>query len=72
MDREKRRHRQLKRHVKKVGSKRRRRELQRDLIDNPAEAHWSEEQLGRYRSKDLNGIDRDATRRQENRPGSES
>jgi hypothetical protein len=72
MDREKRHLRQLKRQVKKAGSKRRRRELQRDLIDNPAEAHWSQEQLGRYQSKDLNGIDRDPTRRRGDRPGSDS
>ena len=65
MDREKRQLRQLKRQLKNAGNRRRRRELQRDLDAHPQEAHWSEEQLGRYRSRDLNGIDRDSTRRKE-------
>ncbi len=63
MDQEKRRQRRLKQQLKQAGNRRRRRELQRDLVDRPAEAHWSDEQLGRYQSRDLNGMDRDATRR---------
>jgi len=64
MDQEQRRLRQLKRQIKKAGSRHRRRQGQRDLSDHPEEAHWNEEELGHYRSLDLNGVDRDATRRQ--------
>jgi hypothetical protein len=65
MDQDKRRQRQLKRQLKQAGNRRRRRSLQRDLADHPEDAHQSEEQLGRYQSRDLNGIDRDATRRRQ-------
>lgn len=58
MDREKRELRQLKREIKQAGSQRRRRQLKRDLIENPEEAHRSEFDFGRLRSADLNGIDR--------------
>lgn len=55
---EKRELRQLKREIKRAGSQRRRRLLKRDLIENPEEAHYAEADLGRFRSADLNGIDR--------------
>ena len=62
-DPDKRRMRELKRVLKKAGSKHRRRELKRDLADNPDEAAFSEENLGRKRSDTMNGLDRDATRK---------
>lgn len=57
-ERQKRELRQLKREIKQKGSQRRRRQLKRDLVENPEEAHRSEFDFGRYRSADLNGIDR--------------
>jgi hypothetical protein len=63
MDREKRELRELKRTIKRAGNKRRRRQLKRDVIEHPEEAASLEADFGRYRSADLNGIDRDATRR---------
>jgi hypothetical protein len=63
MDQDKRRHRKLKRDLKRAGSKSRRRQLKRDLEDNPAEAHHSEVDLGRRSTESMNGIDNDATRR---------
>ncbi len=57
MNSEKRELRQLKREIKQAGSQRRRRQLKRDLIENPEEAHHSEFDFGRYRSADLNGLD---------------
>lgn len=62
-DPDKRRMRELKRVLKKAGSKHRRRELKRDLAENPEEAAYSEENLGRYRSDTLNGLDRDSHRK---------
>jgi hypothetical protein len=63
MDRDKRKYRQLKRDVKRAGSKHRRRDLKRQLHDNPEEAAHHEENLGRHSSAGLNGLDQDATRR---------
>jgi hypothetical protein len=63
MDQEKRHYRQLKRDVKRAGTRKMRRHLQRELADNPEEAAHSEFDYGRNRSADLNGNDRDATRR---------
>lgn len=63
MDDKKREIRKLKRVVKKAGSKHRRRDLKRDLIENPEEAAFSEENFGRNRSDGLNGMDADATRK---------
>jgi hypothetical protein len=62
-DPDKRQLRQLKRTLKKRGNKHRRQQLKRDLAENPDEAAYSEEQLGRYRSETLNRLDNDATRR---------
>ncbi len=64
-DRDKRKLRQLKRELKRAGSKHRRRDLKRQLAQEPDEAHHGEENLGRYRSAGLNGLDRDATRRRD-------
>ena len=63
MDREKRKYRQLKRDVKRAGSKHRRRDLKQQLRENPEEAATAEENLGRHASAGLNGLDHDATRR---------
>jgi hypothetical protein len=65
-DQEKRKLREEKRAVKKRGNKHRRQQLKRDLAENPEEAARSEEKLGRHRSAELNGIDRDSTRQREN------
>jgi hypothetical protein len=63
MDQEKRRYRQLKRDIKKAGTRKMRRHLKRDLADNPAEAANTEFDYGRDSSAGLNGNDNDATRR---------
>ena len=63
MEQDKRKHRQLKRDLKKAGSRKRRRQLQRELLDNPEEAAHSEFDFGRESTTGLNGNDRDATRR---------
>lgn len=63
MDKEKRQIRKLKRDIKKVGNKRRRQHLQRDLVENPEEAHKSEFDFGRDSSTAFNGMDQDATRK---------
>jgi hypothetical protein len=55
--------RELKRALKKRGNKHRRQQLKRDLSENPEEAAHSEEDLGRHRSAEYNGIDQDATRK---------
>ena len=55
--------RELKRAIKKRGTKHRRQQLKRDLAANPDEAAHSEETLGRFRSDTLNGLDRDSTRK---------
>ena len=64
MDQDKRRYRKLKRDVKRAGNKRRRQHLKRDLVDNPEEAPFTEFDFGRTSSETMNGMDRDATRRQ--------
>lgn len=63
MDDQKRELRKTKKIIKKAGSRHRRRELKRDLAENPEEAAFSEEKLGRNQSKDFNGMDDDATRK---------
>lgn len=55
--------RDLKRVLKKRGNKHRRQQLKRDLEENPEGAAESEEDLGKYRSDQLNGLDSDSTRR---------
>lgn len=60
VDPDKRKLRELKRAVKKRGNKHRRQQLKRDLTENPEEAQNSEEKLGRHRSAEWNGLDRDS------------
>jgi hypothetical protein len=54
--------RQTKRTLKNAGNRRRRRELKRDLEENPDDP-MMEYDLDRFRSDGLNGVDRDSTRR---------
>ncbi|MFO0927777.1 MAG: hypothetical protein U0736_12185 [Gemmataceae bacterium] len=63
MNDDKRRHRELKRDIKKAGNRKRRNTLKRDLARNPEGAAFTEPDVGRNASAPLNGIDRDATRR---------
>ena len=63
VDPDKRKMREVKRAVKKRGNKHRRQELKKNLGENPDEAAHAEENLGRFRSDALNGLDQDATRR---------
>ena len=60
---DKRKLRQLKREIKRAGSKRRRQALKQDLERNPEEAAHSNFDFGRLSSETLNGLDHDATRR---------
>lgn len=62
---DKRQQRQLKRDIKRAGNKRRRRQLKDQLARSPEEAAVFEPDFGRYSSAGLNGIDDDATRRQD-------
>ena len=53
--------RQLRKHkkeIKRLGNKRVRRQLKKDLDAAPNEAHWSEVDFGRQSSEPLNGLDR--------------
>jgi len=63
VDQQKRQLRKLKRELKRAGSRHRRRDLKRELAENPDEAHRSEESFGRSSSQGLNGLDDDPTRR---------
>lgn len=63
MDREKRELRQLKREIKRAGSKRRRRYLERELRENPEDAAHTNFRFGRDSSAAFNGLDQDVTRR---------
>lgn len=65
MDPDKRKYRQLKREIKRAGSKHRRRDLKEQLRADPEQAHHQEENLGRHRSAHLNANDKDATRSRE-------
>lgn len=62
MNDDKRKQRQLKRELKKAGNRTRRQRLKRSLTDDPAEAHFADESVGRYSTEPLNGQDGDATR----------
>jgi hypothetical protein len=62
MNDDKRRHRQMKRDIKKAGTRSSRRQLKRQLDEDPAHAHEGEVDYGRNSSAPLNGNDRDATR----------
>ncbi len=63
VDPDKRKMREVKRAVKKRGNKHRRQELKKNLSENPDEAAHAEENLSRFRSDTLNGLDQDSTRR---------
>ncbi|MGL4551234.1 MAG: hypothetical protein ACRC33_08600 [Gemmataceae bacterium] len=63
MDQEKRRHREMKRDVKKAGQRKLRRALDRALQQSPEDAADVEIDYGRDSSAPLNGADKDATRR---------
>src|SRR5689334_8374971 len=71
MDKPKRQLREEKREIKQAGNKRRRQHLKRELAENPEEAPYTEVDFGRYRSAELNGMDRDAKRRGQHRAESE-
>lgn len=58
VDPDKRKLRELKRAVKRRGSKHRRAELKRSLRDNPEEAAFAVENFGRYSSVAYNGLDK--------------
>lgn len=64
-DPKKRQLRELKRVLKRAGSKHRRRDLKRQLAENPDEAANAEENLGRNSSEAFNGLDNDATRKRD-------
>lgn len=64
-DPDKRMLRKLKQTLKRRGSKHRRADLKRNLSENPEEAAHVEENLGRYRSDGLNGLDKDSTRKRD-------
>ncbi len=55
--------RKMKKDIKKLGGKRARRKLKKDLRENPVEAHETEVDFGRLSSKPWNKLDNDATRR---------
>ncbi|HEY7428680.1 MAG TPA: hypothetical protein VH682_30905 [Gemmataceae bacterium] len=63
MDQDKRQFRQLKRDLKRAGNRKRRRHLQRELLENPEDAGQSDFDFGRDSTAGLNGNDHDATRR---------
>lgn len=65
MEPDKRHYRQLKRDLKRAGNRKRRRHLQRELVDNPEEAGQEGFDFGRDSTAGLNGMDRDATRRRD-------
>ena len=67
MNQDKRRHRELKREIKRAGNRKRRQHLKRDLAENPEEAAHTDFDFGRASSSGLNGIDRDSTRRKNKR-----
>jgi hypothetical protein len=62
-DPDKRQLRKLKRVIKRAGSKHRRRDLKRQLAENPDSASEANEDFGRHRSDSFNGLDQDATRK---------
>ena len=61
----KRERRELKRVVKRLGHKHVRNTIKRVLTEDPDEAPHVEDDFGRHRSAELNGIDRDLTRKRD-------
>ena len=71
IDRDKRDRREAKREIKRAGHKHRRQRAKRALVESPDEAAFLEDSFGRHTSAELNGMDRDATRKRgEPAPGS--
>ncbi len=66
---DKRFYRDLKRTIKKLGTRRRRHAEKRALEEHPEEAHRMEYEYGGDSSEWLNGLDHDKTREREGRPG---
>ena len=64
-DPDKRQMRKLKQTLKRAGSKHRRRDLKRQLAENPEGAAEAEASFGKFSSEGLNGLDQDATRRRD-------
>ena len=64
-DPKKRELRKLKQTIKRAGSKHRRRDLKRQLVENPEGAAEAEESFGKHSSEGLNGLDQDSTRKRE-------
>ena len=64
-DPKKRQLRELKRVLKRAGSKHRRRDLKKQLAENPEEAADAAENVGRHSSEAFNGLDKDATRKRD-------
>jgi len=62
---DKRQLRKLKRDIKRLGTKRSRRQLKRGLQEHPEEAHHDTPDFGRLSSETMNRLDQDATRRRE-------
>jgi hypothetical protein len=69
--REKRELREQKRVIKRLGNQRQRRQVRQALAHAPEEAAEIETDYGKYRSADLNGIDRDQTRRRAEKAGTD-
>jgi hypothetical protein len=65
VDPKKRELRKLKRTIKRAGSKHRRRDLKRQLAEDPEGAAEAEESFGKFSSEGLNALDSDATRRRD-------
>jgi hypothetical protein len=64
MDQDKKRElRLLKREIKRAGGKHRRRQLKQGLVHHPEVAHEDEPNLGKFRSAELNGFDRPASKK---------
>jgi hypothetical protein len=64
-DPDKRKLREIKRAVKKRGTKHRRRAAKQTLAENPAEAADVPDDFGRHTSAGFNGLDKDATRKRD-------
>lgn len=56
--------RQLKREIKRAGGKHRRRQLKQALNEHPEDAHEDQPDVGKFRSDELNGLDRPTTMRE--------
>jgi hypothetical protein len=68
MDQDRRRYRQLKRDLKRAGTRKMRRHLKRELTEHPEDAADTTFDYGRNSSASLNGNDRDASRRPKQLP----